>query len=254
MACNITGKTVFLTSSPDTSYRLEDGTWVTGPLNSKNGFLDQMRRVWKNPSQVLAISAFPDESEKNDEMLGYYTRMLAASELPVKTIRMVDRRTEDKLEEWLADSDFVILSGGHVPTEHEFFEKLGLRELLQTFSGVIMGISAGTMNCAETVYAQPELEGEATDPDYQKFFPGLGMTRLNLLPHYQMVKDYELDGMRLFEDITYSDSVGHEFYVLEDGSYVLCNEQGEVLYGTAYRIADGVMEQVCTDGRSLKLS
>lgn len=253
MACNITGKILFLTSSPDSSYQLDDGTWVTGPLTSKNGFLGQVKSVWKNPSRVLAITAFPDEDERNDEMLEYYTRMLAASGLSVKEIRMADRRTEGKLKEWLADSDFVILSGGHVPTEHAFFKKLGLREQLQKFSGVIMGISAGTMNCAETVYAQPELEGEASDPGYQKFFSGLGMTKLNILPHYQMVKDNELDGMRLFEDITYSDSMGHEFYALEDGSYVRCDEQGEVLYGTAYRIADGEMELVCRDGESLKL-
>lgn len=253
MAYNLTGKTVFLTSSPDSSYQLADGTWVTGPLTSKNGFLDQVKSVWKNPSRVLAITAFPDEDERNDEMLGYYARMLSASGLPVRELRMVDRRTEGKLKEWLADSDFVILSGGHVPTEHAFFEKLGLREQLQKFSGVIMGISAGTMNCAERVYAQPELEGEATDPDYQKFFPGLGMTSLNILPHYQMVKDNELDGMRLFEDITYADSVGHEFYALEDGSFVRCDEHGEVLYGTAYRIADGVMKPVCGDGESLQL-
>ncbi len=253
MIGNIKGKTVFLTSSPDGSWQEADGAWVTGPFSSKNGFLEQIRSVWRNPSRVLAISAFPDEDEKNDEMLGYYTQVLKASRLPVTEIRMLDHRTAECVKEWLADSDFVILSGGHVPTEHEFFEELGLRELLQGFSGVIMGISAGTMNCAEVVYAQPELSGEAVDPDYVKFFPGLGLTRLNILPHYQMVKDYELDGMRLYEEITFSDSYGHEFFVLEDGSFVRCDQEGEVLYGNAYRIADGVMEQICAEGEKILL-
>jgi len=31
------------------------------------------------------------------------------------------------------------------------------------------------MNCADTVYAQPEEPGEAVDPDYQRFIPGLGL-------------------------------------------------------------------------------
>lgn len=254
MACIRNEKILFLTSSPDDSGYREDGSWEAGALTSKNGFLDQIRSVWKAPSRVLAITAFPDEDEKNDEMLDFYTKMLAASNLPVQHIRMIDRRTQEKMREWLADSDFVILSGGHVPTEWTFFERLGLRELLQDFSGVIMGISAGTMNCAKTVYAQPELDGEAVNPDYRRFLPGLGMTRLNILPHYQKVKDYKLDGMRLFEDITYSDSMGHEFYALEDGSYVRCDKQGEVLYGNAYRIADGVMRQVCRDGEAVTLN
>lgn len=248
------GRIVFLTSSPDGSWQTEDGTWITGPFTFRNGFLDQMRSVWKDPSNVLAITAFPDEDEKNDEMLQYYTRVLAASELPVAEIRMLDRRTAGHVKEWMADSDFVILGGGHVPTEHAFFEKLGLKELIRDFSGVIMGISAGTMNSAELVYAQPELEGEAVDPGYVKFFPGLGLTALNILPHYQMVKDYTLDGMRLFEEITFSDSYGHEFLVLEDGSYVRCDDNGEVLYGNAYRIADGVMEQICGEGEQLVLT
>ena len=34
------------------------------------------------------------------------------------------------------------------------------------------------MNCAETVYAQPELEGESMDPEYQRFLPGFGITKL----------------------------------------------------------------------------
>ena len=68
-----------------------------------------------------------------------------------------------------------------------------------------MGISAGHMNCAEIVYAQPEMPGEAVDPDYRRFIPGLGLTKYNILPHYQAVKDDYVDGMRLFEDITFRD-------------------------------------------------
>lgn len=253
MTENLKKKILFLTSSPDASWQQEDGTWVTGPFTSRNGFLDQMRSAWPGPCNVLAIAAFPDEEDKNDEMLEYYTKVLAASELPVKKIRMIDRRTAGHVKAWMAESDFVILSGGHVPTEHAFFEKLGLREMIRDFSGIVMGISAGTMNCAELVYAQPELAGEAVDPGYVRFFPGLGLTALQILPHYQMVKDYMLDGMRLYEEITFSDSYGREFLVLEDGSYVRCDETGEVLYGTAYRIADGVMKQICTEGEMVQL-
>lgn len=91
-----------------------------------------------------------------------------------------------------------------------------------------MGISAGSMNCADMVYAQPELEGEAADPSYERFIVGLGLTERNILPHYQMVKDYTLDGLRLMEEITYPDSAGREFYALEDGSYILCADGGRL--------------------------
>ena len=67
------------------------------------------------------------------------------------------------------------------------------------------GISAGSMNMAQTVYAQPEEPGEGIDPDYVRFFPGLDLTEVNVLPHYQKVKNDTVDGLRLFEDITLPD-------------------------------------------------
>ena len=63
-----------------------------------------------------------------------------------------------------------------------------------------------------------------------------------MLPHYQNVKYNILDGKRLFEDITYGDSFGNEFYALVDGSYILVEEGKSVLHGTAYRIKDGELK------------
>ncbi len=51
--------------------------------------------------------------------------------------------------------DIVWLGGGHVPTENAFFRKIHLKESLECFEGIVIGISAGSMNCAESVYAQP---------------------------------------------------------------------------------------------------
>ena len=77
-----------------------------------------------------------------------------------------------------------------------------------------MGISAGSMNLADMAYIQPEEEGEGVDPDFVRFAPGLGLTDVNVLPHYQKCKDDILDGLRLFEDITYPDSRGNTFFAL----------------------------------------
>ena len=57
------------------------------------------------------------------------------------------------------------------------------------------------MNCAKTVYAHPERAGEAIDPQYKRFIPGLGLTKRMILPHYQMIKDDVLDNLRAMEDI-----------------------------------------------------
>ena len=129
----------------------------------------------------------------------------------------------------------------------------GLRSLLRDRPGVLMGISAGTMNSADTIYAQPERPGEAVSPEYRRFLPGLGLTETMVLPHYQMVKDDVLDGLRLFADITLPDSLGRTFYAIPDGSYLLIEDGRETLRGEAYEIRDGRMRPVSAVGGELCL-
>ena len=149
-----------------------------------------------------------------------------------------------KASELVKNSSLIILAGGHVPTQNRFFSKIGLRALLKDYNGILIGISAGSMNSAETVYAQPERDGEAMDPAYQRFLPGLGLTKTMLLPHYQENKDDILDGLRVYEDIAFSDSYGNVFYAIPDGTYLLIEGGKEELRGEAYRISNGNMLQV----------
>ena len=125
---------------------------------------------------------------------------------------------------------------------------------MQDYDGVILGISAGSMNAAGEVYVQPEEPGEGVDPDFERFLPGLGLTHVNICPHYQKVKDNILDGMRLFEDITYPDSMDHTFYALPDGSYFYIHGGETLLCGEAYRLRNGIMEMLTLDGEHAFLS
>ena len=237
---------VFLTSSPTGPL---DGKRKVEGFDEKNQFPENLRKYWKQNAKCLIISAFPDEDEANDGMQKSMTETLKRAGFPFYTFDIWDRRTVDFSEQALKHYDVIFLGGGHVPTENAFFHKIGLREKIAGFEGVIIGISAGTMNSADLVYAQPELAGEAVDPGYERFLPGLGLTKTNILPHYQMVKDYLLDGMPLYEDITFKDSIGHEFLVLPDGSYLLIEDGREIVYGEAYRIADGKMEKICEENQ-----
>lgn len=246
-------KVIFLTSSPDDSYQFE-GEWVTGPFTKKNQFLEQVTRVWPQEAHVLVIMAAPDEAERNEEMMNYLETVFSKSGLPVEDMELLDSRSMACADEWVPESNVIILGGGHVPTQNGFFDWIELRRLMEGFSGVVIGISAGTMNCAGEVYAPPEEPGETYDPDYEKFFPGLGLTKIQVLPHYDKVKEEQLDGLDIVSEIWLPDSFGHEFLVLPDGSYVLCENGRETLYGRAYRIADGEFGQICADEESVVLT
>ena len=244
---------LFMTSSPMGAYRSTEAPTFKG-LDPSNGLVDELISYWRENSHCLLISAFPDEYTVNDQMRADIERIFRETGLSIEYMDICDRRNGVEIISQLSQYDMVILGGGHVPTEKDFFDEIGLRNALQNWDGIVMGISAGSMNCADMVYAQPEMPGEAVDPSYQKFIRGLGLTDINVLPHYQAVKDDWVDDLRLMEDITYPDSYGRTFYAIVDGSYVLQTEDRKEIRGEAYRIADGKIQKVCEYGDVLKLS
>ncbi len=238
---------VYLTSSP-----CIDGA-ERAILNPQNDFIDRIREdLPENPS-CLFVASSPDDRAATCEFGAAMFCAFSEAGIHFSGYEILDRWSEDIAADLIMGSDLIILAGGHVPTQNEFFRELDLDILLREYDGVIMGISAGSMNSADTVYVQPEEEGES-DPDFQRFVPGLGLTGIQICPHYQKVKDNILDGQRLFEDITYADSEDNCFFALPDGSYLRIDEESEVLFGEAYTICDGVLEQISEDGDILDLS
>ena len=238
---------LFLTSSPIGVYRSEEPLNYKG-FNPANDMVKELRRFWTDNARCILISAFPDEYELNDRMRKDFESIIKDTGLSISCMDICDSRNGKEKADTLHSYDFVILGGGHVPTENAFFKKISLADRFHGYQGIVMGISAGTMNCARIVYAQPELPGEAVDPSYERFIPGLGLTEYNVLPHYNAVKNDIVDGMRLMEDITYADSTGHTFYAITDGSYLLQTGGSAEIRGEAYRIQDGEILQISTDG------
>lgn len=240
--------TLFITSSP-----FIDGA-PRAILNPENEFLDRLRDVLPPFPRCLFVCSSPDRRDLTCSFGADVFSAFAEAGIPFSSYAVLDGFNAEDAEFLIRNSDFIILAGGHVPTQNAFFREIRLGELLEDFGGTVMGISAGSMNLAETVYVQPEEEGEAIDPDYQRFAPGLGLTDVNVCPHYQKVKDDILDGMRLFEDITYEDSMGNCFFALPDGSYFYQDDDQLLLCGKAWRIKDGILELLTLDGEVLDMA
>ena len=212
-------------------------------LNPENSFEENLRSCLPERIRCLFVASSPDSPELTERFGGEMAACFEEAGFTFSDFQILDRRNQSDAQQLIWKSDLMILSGGHVPTQNAFFQEIGLRELLRNYQGVVLGISAGTMNGAERVYIQPEEPGESV-PEFPRFAEGLGITTINVLPHYQMVKDSYLDGRRLYEDITFADSYDECFYVFPDGTYLLIEEGRTTLYGQAYRLADGVMEQI----------
>lgn len=238
MICFLTGRI----DSPD-----------TGDMNPANHFIDELRLRFPNHCRALDICSDPDGWEKTDYYASLIKKMFEEAGFSFEHFCTLDSRNEKQAEKLVRESDLLILSGGHVPTQNRFFQKIHLRELMKDYDGVVIGISAGSMNSADVVYSQPEEEGEAIDPDYQRFLTGLNLTKTNLLPHYQEKKDDILDGLRIYHDIACPDSIGKTFYAIPDGSYLFIDGSKEEMRGEAYRLRDGIIVRISSHDEVVSL-
>ena len=225
----------------------------TEKLNPANGLVDSLRLHLPAPCGAVFVCSDPDAPEKTDSYAASTRLAFAEYGFHFQPYTVLDRRNAREAKRLIRGAGLVILAGGHVPTQNRFFAEIGLGQLLAGYEGVVMGVSAGTMNSAKVVYAQPEMPGEAVDPHYRRFLTGLNLTDVMVLPHYQLVQGAFLDGLRLFEDITFPDSRGHTFYALPDGSYLYAGPEGQEIRGEAYRIRDGAMALCCRAGEVLPL-
>ena len=217
-----------------------------------NGLLDQLKTHWTNYAKVLFLTASPDAYERNESICSCLAASLSMSGLSISSLDICDRRNMEAVHH-LLDYDVLILGGGHVPEQNRFFWELNLKTLLKNYHGLMIAWSAGSMNCAETVYAQPEMDGEAIDPNYRRFIPGLGLTSRMIIPHFQEVQYDVVDGLHAIGDIALPDSAGKTFIAMNDGSFIVCENGKETLYGEAFQIRDGSIVQICTEGEALDL-
>ena len=113
-----------LTSHLGGSYKV-DGKRLPRPIAEENGLLGKLKDIWPQDARVLMICADPEDHEKNDAVLYCYKEALTMSGLMISSIGMCDARTE-ALAENISETDVIILTGGHVPTQNAFFGKIGL--------------------------------------------------------------------------------------------------------------------------------
>ena len=240
--------TLFLTGSP-TRYGEDHFT-------EDNGFLAEVKKALaeatggRRAPRVLLVSAAPDDRGFTDSVKKGMSDCIHNSGIATASITMLDRRNARRAAALVQKADWVVMCGGHTPTQNRFIHEIDLKTLMQGFSGVVMGCSAGSMNCAEWVYSHPELPGEVLDPQYRRWFRGLGLTDINLVPHLEQVRHMVIDGRRLFEDVAFPDSWGHRFYTFRDGGYVIVKDGRSELRGEAYEITRGTMRRVSEENTS----
>ena len=118
-------KILFLTSSPFVGRGL--------PYSTENEFTSRMQKAVEQYNKALFITASPDDMEETDAFAFGIKYTAEISGMIFEAYNVLDRRNQNDAEKLVKESNFIILGGGHVPTQKKFFDEIRLKELLEDF-------------------------------------------------------------------------------------------------------------------------
>ena len=138
---------LFLTSSPF----VENADRAL--LSNENQFIDRIREALPPFPRCLFVCSSPERHDLTCRFGGDVFSAFREAGIFFGGFSVLDGENGERAGELVENSDLIVLAGGHVPTQNAFFQEIRLRQLLEEYDGVVMGISAGSMNSAEFVYA-----------------------------------------------------------------------------------------------------
>ena len=235
-------RTIILTSRLDTHDTDEYGVRTPHNFGNENGILDTLKSCIVKYDKLLYVAS----DEHDYEITDMYANLVFESfseTLPFESYAILDGRSTDP-KRLIESADFIILGGGHVPTQNEYFDRLGLRDILCNLDTPVLGISAGSMNMAKLVYCPPELPGEAIDKNFKLLLQGLGLTSINVFPHYYDMIDFILDDLRMMEDIVVPPSFMLPVYILSDGDFIVQTGDKITYHGNPKLLQFGMMKDL----------
>lgn len=179
---------------------------------------------------AFVVSEFEDGYEANDGYFAFFLDMLRRAGIEFGSAYVVDgRMTPTQAQTAVRQADVVWLSGGDTPTQFGYFEKYGLSDILRQYPGVIIGMSAGSINLAETAVCTLTCEHSR-----QEIYPALGCVAISVEPHFvraqitdeliELSHKYDIYGLCDGAAIIIIDDESIEFF---EETYLLCG--GKVL-------------------------
>lgn len=235
-------KTIILTSYLDFYEKDEQGNKIAHNFGNDNGILDCLKANTKKCKNFLFVGNGM-EGAKSEQYFKIACESFAMT-MPFKNYNVLNNSTKDKAKELVENADFIFLCGGHLPTQNAFFNEIGLKELLKNTNALIVGGSAGSMNCADIVYCPPELEEEIEDSNFNRYLKGLGLTDINILPHFEEYQKMVICGKRYIEDVIVPDSYKTDIVALNNGSYIVIQDNQSTIYGESYLIKDEKIKKI----------
>lgn len=211
------------------------GTYILTSM-FQNGFHHEIaelfqRIITKREKFAFVASEFEKMHEKTDYYFNLFLHMFEAAGIHFEETYVVDgRMTAGDAQTRVKTADVIWLSGGDTPTQFHYLQKYGLDQILKQHDGVLIGMSAGSINMAKTAICTLSCEHYK-----QEIYEGLGCVEVSVEPHF-VRSDVSDELLEL--------SKKYVIYGLCDESIIVCTDENIEFHGEIYRIYHESIEEI----------
>lgn len=234
------------------NYEKVNGKKITHPMSNENGIVDQLKDSLKRTTKVVFVSS---DINSTPESVSPYAKIFFDSmkmvDITFNEYLIIEGTNYDKASEYIDGADLVFLCGGDTYNQYKLFSKMNLKQTLSSYHGIVMGQSAGALNMAVNVFNSPE-EKEESEPI---FYEGLGLTTINIEPHFKLDETNFDDKEKYQRDAIIKESYSRPIYGQCNGSHIFINEDDvATIYGETYLITNGKIEKICDNQKSFTIN
>ncbi len=180
-------------------------------------------------AKVLVAIGTSDDYDKNDMYFFNGTEKYPSTISVFKEISNIEkfiildgRTTGVEAQNILSNADVIFLTGGDPFYQIKYIKDNGLDETLMKYNGVIIGISAGSMNQSKVVYYSKDEQYNET-----LTYDGLGIVDVTIEPHFDVSCEEQLREIKEWSKKI--DIIG-----LPDESFVVVSDNEIKTYGETF--------------------
>ncbi len=201
-----------------------------------NGFNAQTieifrQKITKRKKFAFVASEFEKIHEKTDYYFHYFLNMFEEVGIHFEKTYVIDgRMSVGEAQKAVTEADVIWLSGGDTPTQFQYFQEYGLDTVIKQHGGIIIGMSAGSINMAKISICTLSCGHYKQD-----IYNGLGCVDISVEPHFVRSEvSNELIDL----------SKKYTIYGLCDDSFIVCSEKTIEFYGEIYKLSHGNIERL----------
>lgn len=157
--------------------------YLFSDISKEQGFneiqREYLKKDIKNNDTIVFIATTFDDYEKNDLYYNNLIKHFKNIDITFNKAYLIDNRVaKDLAKDYILKSNIIFLMGGDTKKQIDSVKEYDLFEILKSKEGIILGVSAGSMNQSSRVVYKNDYNNYVIE-DYEE----LGYIDINIYPH-----------------------------------------------------------------------